>query len=95
MIRISDMTVKSDKVLSHLRYYLDKLSGYNGFNENMKLSVFVSPDNDFMLFQAEDYRIGFLSTEHKMKEYDPENMISTNFRSLYAHIKKLGGSKDD
>lgn len=95
MIKLSEMTVNSEKVLSHLRFYLDKISAYQGFDQNMKLVIYVTPEKDFMLFEAVTYRIGFLSTEHKMNLYRPENTIETNFRSLYAHVKKLGGQKHD
>ena len=67
-LTLSEMTIRNEKVLSHLRTYLYKISSYSNFDEAMKLRIFVDSEGDFTAFEAVEYMLGFTSSAHKLSD---------------------------
>lgn len=60
------ITFNDERNRSKLITYLDRIGTYNGFDKEMKVRIFTDIDNDFCAFEAVDYRISFMSTNHKI-----------------------------
>lgn len=88
---LDNMTIKSDKVLSHLCGYLDKVSTYNGFDPSMAIKVFVAPDGDFIGFEACEYMLGFVSYAHKLSEvrHTAEQSTIVQFQRFRHKVNQL------
>lgn len=90
-LTLNEMTIRNEKVLSHLRTYLYKLSGYGNFDDTMKIRVFVDSEGDFTAFEAVEYMLGFTSSGHKLSEtikskYAP---IDTDYRTFAQVVSRL------
>ena len=68
IITLEELTINDKKVQGYLLAYLERMSRYDHFDEDMLLQVYVNKDNDFTAFEAKDYRLQFTSSAHKLVE---------------------------
>ena len=88
-ISLNQVQFKNDKVRSHLKSYLDKVSSYNNFDSDMELIIWAhQPDNDFMALEAKEYMLGFSSYAYKPSSFmsSEVNRCDTDFNSLRRHL---------
>lgn len=91
LLKLSELTCKNSTVLNHLKTYLDRVSRYNNFNNNMALRVYVDSKKDFTAFEAVEYMLGFTSSGHKLCEtiQSPYLPLIVNFADFKAYIDTL------
>lgn len=65
-VQNNKVTFSDEKNRSKLMLFLDRVGGYTNFDKDMKLRVFVDDNNDFCAFEAVDYQMSFVSTNHKL-----------------------------
>lgn len=65
-VKLSEMTIKSEKTREMLRVYLGRISGYKNFDQQMKVRVYMDAEKDFTAFEAVNYNLLFTSTAHKL-----------------------------
>lgn len=90
-IELNQVTIKSDKVRSHLLSYLDRIGGYKNFDENMSVKIYVDNKKDFTAFEAVDYMLTFSSSAHKMKDTISSKISvePVTYREFYNHVAEL------
>lgn len=91
LLKLSELTCKNTTVLSHLKTYLDRVSRYNNFNNNMALRVYVDSKKDFTAFEAVEYMLGFTSSGHKLCDtiQSPYPPLIVNFADFKAYVDTL------
>lgn len=91
LLKLSELTCKNTTVLSHLKSYLERVSRYNNFNNNMALRVYVDSKKDFTAFEAVEYMLGFTSSGHKLCDtiLSPYPPLIVNFADFKAYIDTL------
>lgn len=91
LLKLSELTCKNTTVLNHLKSYLDRVSLYNNFNNNMALRVYVDSKKDFTAFEAVEYMLGFTSSGHKLCDtiQSPYPPLIVYFADFKAYIDTL------
>lgn len=83
-----NVTFRDEKNRSKLINYLDRVGQYQGFDKQMDVMVYVSPDGDFVAFESVKYRIAFINTSHKLHDLIAESYMFSvpisGLRSLIA-----------
>ena len=90
-INLSDVTVNSKIVLDYLNGYLDKISKYSKFDENMLVKVYVNKRGDFSAFEAKEHPLTFCSSAHKLMETIKSDKILdyVTFKDFRSHVASL------
>lgn len=90
-IPLNEVTIKSERVLSRLKQYLDYVGNWHGFDVRQLLHVYVNSDKDFCAFESRSHNINFMSNEHKFAEviysqYEVPDVSYQEFRSYVASL---------
>lgn len=88
---IENITVKNPNVRYRLIRFLENISNYDNFDENMEMDVFVNSFGDFTAVEAVDYRLQFTSSDHKLLEtiQSKYNKTRTNYREFSKIVYNL------
>lgn len=84
---LDNLTVKSPKVRYRLMRFLENISNYDNFDEDMELDVFVNSLGDFTAVEAVNYNLQFTSSDHKLLETIQSKYIKT--RTNYREFSKI------
>lgn len=90
--RLDYMTIKDEKVGERLSRFLGKVSSYSGFKGDQKILVLLDHEDDFILFEGVEYRLGFSNNAHSLLDYinDPDpNMFYCSFRDLKEAVERI------
>lgn len=65
-IQRNKVTFSDEKNRSKLITFLDRVGSYSNYDKAMQLRVFIDENSDFCAFEAIDYQLCFVSTNHKL-----------------------------
>ena len=84
---------QKDTVKNHLKQYLERISTFENFEPDMELILYLrKSDDDFIAFEAVNYRVGFFCTLYKVSDifiYQQVNNLAKyklTYNSLYSLI---------
>lgn len=67
-VSLSDVTIRSPRVLDKLRHYVSNIEAYKYFDVNQHFKVFVNQEKDFCAVESVEYALQFTSQDHKLIE---------------------------
>lgn len=91
MTKLSDMTIKNQRVCNTLYNYLCSVRGYNSVKTDTPFRVYLTGECDFIALEAVDKPIAFTSFSHKLSELSSSDTISVcvPFIELFNLIQRF------